>query len=174
MAFKEAVPDVLDADSRPEVAFSFGTILQRYGDFSISTIREYWLFRLFTLEMSISSLLFVRFGARMQCATSKLADAVDTDCHRESCIIRIGKNGPFLKSVPFPLNDGKSVKCRKSSFLRMSDVRRLVSMERGFWTKSARFWHLWCMQWRWRRRSACFMNDSGAVACDERLLDRLL
>ena len=148
--------------------------MQRYGDFSMSTIREYWLFRLFTHEMSISSLLFVRFRARMQCATSKLADAVDTDCHRESCIIRIGKNGRFLKSVPFPLNGGKSVKSRKSSFLRMCDLRHLVSMERGFCTKSARFWHLWCMQWRSRRRSACFMNDSGAVACVHRHLDRLL
>ena len=32
MASKEAVPDVLDSDSRPEVAVSFGTILQRFGD----------------------------------------------------------------------------------------------------------------------------------------------
>ena len=30
------------------------------------------------------------------------------------------------------------------------------------------------MQWRQRRRSLCFMNDSGAVAWDHRLLDRPL
>ena len=45
----------------------------------------------------------------MQCAASKLADAVDTECHRESCIIRIGKNERFLKSVPFPLKAGRAV-----------------------------------------------------------------
>ena len=45
----------------------------------------------------------------MQCATSKLADAVDTECHRERCSIIIGKNGPFLKSVPFPLKEGRAV-----------------------------------------------------------------
>ena len=148
--------------------------MQRYGNFSMSSIRHFLRFRRFAKEMSTGFLLFVCFGARMQCATSKLADAVDTECHRERCNIRIGKNGRFLKSVPFPLNGGKSVKSRKSSFLRMCDLRHLVSMERGFCTKSARFWHLWCMQWRSRRRSACFMNDSGAVACDHRHLDRLL
>ena len=55
--------------------------------------------------MSCVIFLFIRFGTRMQCAASKLADAVDTDCHLEMRIIRIGKNGPFLKSVPFPLNE---------------------------------------------------------------------
>ena len=45
----------------------------------------------------------------MQCATSKLADAVDTECHRECCNIRFCKNGRFLKSVPFPLNAGRAV-----------------------------------------------------------------
>ena len=56
-------------------------------------------------RMSAVIVLFNRFGARMQCAASKLADAVDTEYQRERCNIRIGKNGRFLKSVPFPLND---------------------------------------------------------------------
>ena len=50
----------------------------------------------------------------------------------------------------------------------------LVSMERSSYIKSAGFWHLRCMQWRSRRRSACFMIDSGAVACDDRFIDRPL
>ena len=45
----------------------------------------------------------------MQCAASKLADAVDTECHREMHMIRICKNGRFLKSVPFPLKAGRAV-----------------------------------------------------------------
>ena len=45
----------------------------------------------------------------MQCAASKLADAVDTECHRESCIIIICKNGRFVESVPFPLKVGRGV-----------------------------------------------------------------
>ena len=56
--------------------------------------------------MSTGMLLFVRFGARMQCAASKLADAVDTDCHREMGMFKIDKNGRFGKSVPFPLKRG--------------------------------------------------------------------
>ena len=74
----------------------------------------------------------------MQCAASKLADAVDTNCHSEKCNIRIGKNGRFLESVPFPLKAGRAVimefegrnelkgrKERKGS-LGMKDVERSV------------------------------------------------
>ena len=75
----------------------------------MSSMRDFLSFSTFKNEMSICSLLFVSFGARMQCATSKLADAVDTECHRERSIIRIGKNWRFLKSVPFPLKAGRAV-----------------------------------------------------------------
>ena len=75
----------------------------------MSSMRDFLSFLMFTNEMSTISLLFMRFGARMQCTTSKLADAVDTKCHREMHIIKIGKNGRFGKSVPFPLNVGRGV-----------------------------------------------------------------
>ena len=78
-AFKEAVPDVSDADSRTKVAFSFGTILQRYGDFSMLSILDCLRFRIFTNETSAVTLLFMSFRARMQRATSKLTDAIDTE-----------------------------------------------------------------------------------------------
>ena len=72
----------------------------------MSSLRCCRRFKTLTNEMSAVIVLFVRFGARIQCATSKLADAVDTECHRERCSIIIGKNGPFFKSVPFPLKVG--------------------------------------------------------------------
>ena len=59
--------------------------------------------------MSAVIVCFSSFGARIQCAASKLADAVDTYCHREMHICRIGKNGRFGKSVPFPLKAGRTV-----------------------------------------------------------------
>ena len=45
----------------------------------------------------------------MQCATSKLADAVDTDRCREMDMLIIVRNEPFLKSVPFPLKVGRGL-----------------------------------------------------------------
>ena len=174
MASKEAVPHSLETEKCLEVAVSFKTILQRCGHFSMSSMCDCSRFRLFTNEMSVVSLLFVRFGARMQCASSKLADAVDTECHRERCSIIIGKNGHFLKSVHFPLNVGIRLKTVNGQFWRMSISSGLVWMERCSGINTTRFWYLRCMQWRSRRRSACFMNDSGAVAYDDRFIDRPL
>ena len=82
----------------------------------MSSICDCSRFRLFTNEMSVVSLLFVRFRTRMQCASSKLADAVDAECHREMRIIRIDKNGHFLKSVHFPLNVGIRLKTVNGEF----------------------------------------------------------
>ena len=79
MASKEAVADVLDGDFRPEVAVSFGTILQRLGRFSISSSRDFLRLTTLAYEMSAVVALFTCFGPRMQRATSKLADAIDTE-----------------------------------------------------------------------------------------------
>ena len=56
MASKEAVADVLDGDSRPEVAFKFRTILGQFSKCSMSSTVDFLSFWTFANEMSTVSL----------------------------------------------------------------------------------------------------------------------